>query len=148
MMGGYWYVEGADGVHYCWAKVPTFRCPFGEGPPVALTDALDSEAENGWPTSDKLVRMFQRAHGTGMGGRERDEQDRLTDRCRGCGAQLERLGYRAWAEREKPPGEHGEGVVAEALGFGRVQPIGDARYFRTKKQAAAWARKQAGKSPG
>ena len=29
-MPGYWYIEGADGRHYCYAKEPTFVCPMGE----------------------------------------------------------------------------------------------------------------------
>ena len=81
-MPGYWYIEGADGRHYCYAKEPTFVCPMGE--PVEYDRVEDSEDRE--PTARltvpaimpaaeqlamdalllaKMIRSAHRRHGAG-----------------------------------------------------------------------------------
>lgn len=144
MTGGYWYVEGGNGERFAWAKTPTYSCPFRAGPPGWFGSVLaESEDADELPTIDAIERMFRRAHGTYQSGspRARDGNGRLTDRCSACGAKLTRHGFAAWAERDR-----GSTGISERLGIALVDRIGENRYFRTKKRAEAWARREADKS--
>jgi hypothetical protein len=51
-MAGYWYIEGADGRHYCYAKDPTYVCPMGE--PVVFE--RNEGAEDVGPTARLMVK--------------------------------------------------------------------------------------------
>lgn len=158
-MYSYFYFEGTDGRHYCWAKTPTFVCPMAE--PVeyipngdgeegyhqiklADLEPLTSAAQLLGVDPLELGMMFKRAHSSGRGGRKRVD-GKVTDICSACGHRLERLGFRVWIERT-PTDEEADTasnrVGARLFGSGPqwVTEPGSTRYLDTKKEATTWAK--------
>ena len=151
-MVGYWYIEGADGRRYCYAKEPTFVCPMGE--PVEYDRVEDSEDRE--PTARltvpaitpaaerlamdplllaKLIRSAHQRHGA---GRARVD-GRLTDTCAACGHKMVRHGFRYWIEA-KPRTADPRTRIAQRLGFSEYQQVEGSWYARTKRDAQTWAR--------
>lgn len=138
-MGGYWYVEGADGHHFCWSKVPTFECPNADG-----LDAPDGIEPVDGIDGRHLSDLIKYAHRRYSAGRARVD-GRLTNQCSVCGVAMTRLGFRAWETKPRNE-EDSRSRVAERLGFDNHDPVGETKWCRTKKQAEEWARSRARKS--
>lgn len=129
-----------DGRRYCYAVEPTYRCPLADAVPEEVTDvpeAIVAAAAALGSDAYLLARALRKAH-TGMlatdGGRQR-EDGKLTDRCRCCGARMERLGFRVWIEEPLDP-DSTKGRISSRLGFNGYQQVdGSSRYFPTKARA-------------
>lgn len=163
----YWYLNRQRDDHqFCWARHPTFVCHFQEGLP-STTGPIGAVLIEGYEPTEhdlqvrelrqdaerlgitRLSEMIESAHRRGGiskdGYRLRLDDGTLTDRCRVCGGKLQRKGFAAWEER--PPTDEDEGpskTMAVRLGFNTHVRVGKTRYFRTKKKAEEWARKQTG----
>lgn len=156
----YWYVDGKDGRHYCWSKQPTFVCPLAD--PVVYVKHEDGESGHHELRDDaieiqagaallkidpvKFGRIMRSAHQRVSSVRERDDAGKLTDRCAACGHQLDRLGFRAWIERE-PTAEEADTasnrINSRLFGAGPRWLTVESFYCETKKEAQAWARDEA-----
>lgn len=159
MAFSYRYYEGTDGRHYCYAPAPTFVCPMadlteyvpnpdGEGGEhrIKLGDLepLTSAAQKLGVDPLELGMMLKRTHHSGRSGRKRVD-GKLTDICAGCGHKLDRLGFRAWVERE-PTAEEADNasdrIGARLFGSGPRWITDESHYFATKKEAVEWAREE------
>lgn len=154
-MAGYWYIEGADGRHYCYAKEPTYLCPMAE--PVLFDRAEDCEGSEPVPRLTVpaitpaaqqlaidpllLAKLIRSAHHRIGAGRARVD-GRLTDTCAACGHKLTRKGFRYWIEA-KPPRSHPRAQIAQRLGFSEYEHVEGSWYAKTKRDARAWARGRA-----
>ena len=142
----YWIVgPSKDGRRWAWAKSPTFTCPVERSASEARREgALPSEelmasaAILGVDARWLAMRLAGASH-----GRERDAQERLTDRCR-CGAKLRREGFACWVERLPTEDELEQtgAQISRALGGDGWRQDGPRRYMDTKREAEAWAREQ------
>lgn len=129
---GYWYIEGADGRHYCWSKQATDLCPNRDG--MIVHDLL---ADNDCGLDVQLIaKSIQRSH-------RQYHDDLRKGYCGACGMRLERLGYDTWVE-EPNPSEVTQ-RVADRLGYGGAwrRVDGSLRRFKLKREAEAYAREQA-----
>lgn len=155
----YWYIDGKDGRHYCYAKEPTFLCPMGEPTEYVVPAPEGSETEGAHVLKDAtkaavtaaaeqlgmdpvlLGMIVKRGHSHRHGRRRVD--GRLTDQCVACGARMERKGFRVWIEA-LPTEEDAQSRIADRLGFSGYRPVpGSSFYLDTKKEAAQWARDEA-----
>ena len=151
-MPGYWYIEGADGRHYCYAKEPTFVCPMGEPveydrpegsedsePTARLTvEAIVPAASQLGMDPLRLAKLIRSAHHRAGAGRARVD-GRLTDMCAACGHKLQRQGFRYWIEA-KPLTTDSRTRIAQRLGFSEYQQVEGSWYATTKRDAQTWAR--------
>jgi len=139
MTPSWWYLPGADGTHYNWAKHPTFECPNAdtvtytaaeregeEGTWVLQRDAISAAAAAIGADAILLAKLLRRCHHTSVGGRLR-VHGVLTNRCAVCGATMTRKGYRAW-------------ITAPGAGAGAQRTTTRTTWHRTRREAAAWAR--------
>lgn len=157
MSYSYFYVEGVDGRHYCYAKTPTFTCPMAE--PVEYVPNANGEGGEHRLKSGLVETFDEAASALSMGpvllgkvlktahqrkGTERLRvDDRLTDLCAVCGHRMERLGFRVWIEH-LPTEEDTQSRIANRLGFSGWRTVdGSHRYMDTKKEAQQWARDEA-----
>ena len=154
-MPGYWYIEGADGRRYCYAKDPTYLCPMGD--PVVYERSEDSEDSEPVPrlTLDVMVPAAERlgmdqmllakvigsAHLRAGAGRARID-GRLTDICATCGHKLIRKGFRYWIEA-KPRTADSQTRIAQRLGFSDYRQVEGSWYANTKRDAQTWAQGRA-----
>lgn len=139
MTGGYWYIEGGDDRHFCYAKTPSFVCRHADGDDLGRLAGLAAE-ERGITRLAEIVRNAHRRSVSSI--RARDAAGKLTDDCAVCGAKLKRLGFAVWEER--PAGEEtSQHRIAQRLGFGSHVRVGETKYRRTKKAASDWAAKNA-----
>lgn len=136
----YHYYRGADGLRFCYAPGATYRCPLApESEPKLLTLAA---AELLKCDAAKLARIFERMHNVSL--RERDEATgKLTETCRVCGSKLDRLGFAAWAERDKPEADSVGERISEAVFGAVVEQVEPRRYFERKREAMSWAVEEA-----
>jgi hypothetical protein len=147
----YYYVEGTDGRHYCYAKEPSYRCPVGwtdrqgkddpEPGAFVITETIADGALYLGVDPQFLARKI-----THSADRSRDEHDKLTEFCV-CGRRLSKLGYRYWIEGPPPKdaddSQRATAAMRRALqGSGFIQVEGS-WYAKTKKDAQAWARMRA-----
>lgn len=158
MTPAHWYVPGSGGLHYNWAKHPTFECPNAE--PVTYT-APEHEGEEGtWKLERqeftaaaaaigadpillaKLVR--QRHHASGAGRARIDGV--LTDRCALCGAKMIRKGFRGWidAPTEDPASKR----VSHRLGFAPPRETRRVTWHPTRRAARGWAQHERARAAG
>lgn len=151
MRAGYWYVSGADGLHCCWAKSPSYSCPFANGiddPEIVPVTSrlLPAIAETGMSV-ERVSRAVKRVHSSSNLRARVD--GKLTEHCAACGAKLTRHGFAAWLERELPDDAEltpSQRISEGIFGTAPTERVGEQRYFRTKRKAEEWARKQAAKS--
>jgi hypothetical protein len=165
----YRYWDGPGGARYCFNIEPTFRCPhdglrydvveLGTGKvtvtelrprdetvgitfSIHVTDEAKAAADLLGVDPLKLTRMLARSHNSNH-GRER-VNGKLTDRCKACGAKMERLGFRVWIERPKTEEEltaqdRTSSHVAERLGFSGERTVTvRSAYTDTKREAKQW----------
>lgn len=165
-----WYFEAPDGRRFNWNKEPTYTCPhegiryevhdFGTGK-VTITDARPADEAVGITFSRyiseetkqaaaalgvdplKLAKMITAGHRSTY-GRERVD-GKLTEKCRACGAKMERLGFRCWIDRpvsadEATEGEQASKAIAGRLGFADPRRTVQTFYAETKREADRWAR--------
>jgi hypothetical protein len=137
----YRYYEGTTDKRrqFCVATSPTFVCGYTDG----FEAAAGIMAVDGI-SGERLSEIVANAHARTLHSslRLRDADGKLTDECRVCGAKLIRKGFAAWEQRER---EEQTGI-AMRLGIEQFDKVGEKRYFRTKKQAWAWARKASGRA--
>jgi hypothetical protein len=138
----YWYYEGPDDRHFCWAKAPTFVCENAEG--LREEDAERIAVELGITKIDEIIANAHRRAAVSL--RERVD-GKLTDSCRVCGAKLTRKGFAAWEERPADP-TSSKARIGARLGLHSHERVGTTRYFRTKAKAKAWALKHSEKGVG
>jgi hypothetical protein len=154
-MSGYWYIGGADGRRYCFAKEPTFVCPMSE--PVVFDrpeDGADREpvprltvpaitpaAEQLAMSPLLLANLIRSAHNRPGAGRARVD-GRLTETCAACGHKLIRKGFRYWIEA-KPAAASSRTRIARRLGFSEYEQVEGSWYAKTKRDARTWARGRA-----
>lgn len=152
---GYWAYPEVDGVRFCYAKAPTYRCPIAEalGRPVGA--ALAEGAAPRLPLAEaadvlgidptRLGAMLRTAHSRSHEVRARVD-GKPTDRCAVCGHRLDRLGFRVWREHLVPEGELTSEQRASARlgevfgGDGLYWATTESLYLDTKREAATWAR--------
>lgn len=145
-MRGYWYIEGADGRHYCWSKEPSFSCPIGTA--ERLGDLFEQACAHADISPAWMLRRLQH-----NGGRFRDEKTgRWVAQCDSCGHKLDRLGFRYWIEGP-PPADDGLGALNAALnktllGGSGFTTVEGPWYAPTKKDAEAWARGRVAETKG
>lgn len=136
MLGSYWYIEGADGRHYCYAKDLSVECPVGSM--GRLGDILELAAAEVGIDEAFMLRKLQHS-----AGRKR-ENGKLTDLCDACGHKLTRLGFRYWIEGPPPKDADGMALVGRtinlAMGGSGFTIVEGPWYAKTKKAAQAWAR--------
>lgn len=89
-MGTRYYSGGRR--RYLWNTAATYRCPNADAPPWALVEVAHEAGVH------RLPEMFKAAHQRSSRIRQRDENDRPTDRCSVCGGKLQKVGYRVWVE--------------------------------------------------
>lgn len=160
-MHSYFYYEGTDGRHYCYAKTPTFTCPMAEPVEVRPTVIEPREGERDITHEHHLTAehaeaitaaaaalgmdalklgMALRSHHQRRGAQRERVNGKLTDTCAACGHRMEREGFRVWVE-ELPLGEDAQSRIADRLGFSSWRTVpGSSRYLDTKKEAQGWAR--------
>jgi hypothetical protein len=160
-MGGSWYMDAPGDRRFNWNKQPTYVCPLGDpldfpervegeepGPPVLKPESATRFEEGAmYMACDPilLAKAVRKAHHSFTAGRRRDESGALTDECAVCGARMNRLGFRAWEDVPRHDDKMGQRVAAR-LGMDLPRKVLRSRYFRTKKQAEAWARAGAKKA--
>lgn len=138
MFGSYWYIEGADGRHYCYAKDASYECPVGAG---EMDDIL-RDATNAIGFDEELFNyLVRRWHHS---AHRRRIDGKLTDLCESCGHKLTRRGVRYWIEG--PPPKDGEGMarvsrqINLAMGGSGFTTVEGPWYAKTRKAAQEWAR--------
>jgi hypothetical protein len=137
MFGSYWYIEGGDGRHYCYAKELSVECPIGSM--ERLGDTLTIAAEEVGIDPAFMLRKLQHS------AQRRRDDGKLTMLCSGCGHKLTSLGFRYWIEGDPP--REGTAMIGRAVslalgGSGFVMVEGP-WYATTKKDAQAWAHMRA-----
>lgn len=145
----YLYYDGPEGVHYCYAKEPTYTCRHDrqksgddeEHPPMA--DPLEAGVIAAGMKPEFIRRLLAREHQ--RQGRWRDPKtDRLTERCGACGAKLRRRGFAVWTETPAPDPDTSTARISSRLsevfgGDGIHRVHSDHKYVDTKKEARALA---------
>jgi len=145
-----WYLEGPRGLHFHWAKHPSFECPNAD--PVLYTPA-ERVGENGtWALQRAEVaaaaaaigadavmlgQLLRQRHASHAAGRLRVDGT-LTDRCAICGTKMTRKGFRAWIDEPNP--DVASQRIAGRLGFGAPRTTVRTTWHPTKRDAEAWAR--------
>lgn len=148
LSNGYWYMEGADGRHFCFAKEPTYTCPHAHFERTRVdeetveripTPAVKRAAEALGADPELLARGLERQHASFTYGRRR-VNGKLTDQCAVCGARMQRKGFRCWIEREPTDDERNDmnSRVAGRLGFSNMRTE-RSFYVDTKREAREWA---------
>lgn len=120
-----WYIRGADGKDYCWAKEPSYRCPIGSA--ERLGDILEAAAEELGVGREWLLRKIKHA------GRRARVDGRLTDRCAECGHKLERLGFHCSIR------VHDDEQTVAGFTMAKMEKQ---FYLDTKREAERWAREE------
>lgn len=140
-MTGYWYIEGADGRHFCWSKELSVTCPVGSK--EELGDVLAAACSVVGIDPAYMLRRLKH------NGYRKRVDGRLTDRCETCNHKLERLGYRCWIERPYTDEElQASGDLRatvrlnQALGSAGMKTV-KVFYVDTKREAQQWAREEA-----
>jgi len=150
MMPSHWYFAGAAGLHYNWAKHPTFECPNAE--PVTYAPP-EREGEQGTWTLEReeftmaaaaigadpilLATLVRQRHHTSGAGRLRVDGV-LTDRCALCGTKMVRNGFRAWIDA--PADDAAAKRVSRRLGFAPPRTTQRVTWHPTRRAAREWAR--------
>ena len=135
----YHYYPGADGLRCCYASQPTFRCPLVETrEPDLLIGAAAAMLE---VDEVKLAQIFERAHRRNL--RERDDAGKFTGRCQVCGSQLDRIGFAAWKEHDKPDATNVGEQISQRVFGAIVERLTPSRYFERKREAMEWCREEA-----
>lgn len=140
MLGGYWYIEGADGRHYCYAKEPSFVCPIGSAD--RLGDLFDTACEEAGISKEWMLRRLRH------NGYRARVNDRLTDRCESCGHKLDRLGFRCWIEEPYTREDLRDSSVRVTVQLNKTlsgnTPFKTVKSFHldTKREAQRWAREE------
>jgi hypothetical protein len=145
MFGSYWYIEGADGRHYCYSKEASYRCPIGAGgePPKDGSGLTAAERESRIQRAAVVVGVSKEflMRKLGHSGHRARVDGRLTEHCEACGHRLERLGFRYWIESDKPQEGLSETTrrLNRAMGGSGFTMVEGPWYADTKKDAQAWA---------
>lgn len=148
-----WFLSGARGRAYNWAKHPTFVCPNAD--PVSYTPAEPGATEGTWSLTRPEVataaaaigadavmlgQLLRQRHASHTAGRLR-VGDRVTDRCSICGAKMIRKGFRAWIdEPDDSDDASAQRRIAGRLGFEAPRRTLRTTWHPTKREAEAWAR--------
>lgn len=157
---GYWYIEGGPGVRLCYAKSPTYICPHAYFERVRDADdkvtgrvptaAAEKVAAVLGTDPESAAKLLERGHRS-MGGRLRVD-GKLTERCEGCGAKMQRKGFRIWREElvpeeERTSEQRTSAAINSRLGFdGQTWKTTYSGYVETKREAEGWARENAASS--
>lgn len=141
MFGGYWYIDGADGRRYCYAKEPTYRCHVGaiERDPVApdagyvLTPAIVAAADKLEIDAQFLARKLRHSP-------ERSRVNgKLTDDCNACGHRMERVGFRYWIEVVDTESRTPSTQLTQMMGGTPTKTVEGPWFAKTKQAAKQWA---------
>lgn len=164
----YRYYEAPDRRQFCYATHPTFTCPQsrslwdyhdletgdtkvverepGERMGVTFTRHVNDRVKHGarqlGMDPDRLAGMIAVAHRRDSGRARID--GKLTDKCKVCGAKMERVGFHCWVERpyteEELESSSARATVSlnAALGTQALKTIRNL-YVDTKKEAREWA---------
>lgn len=164
----YRYYQAPDGRHFCYATHPTFSCPHsrslwdyhdletgetkvverepGERMGFTFTRHVSDRVVHGarqlGMDPERLATLIATAHRRDSGRARID--GKLTNKCKVCGATMERIGFRCWTERPYTEEELEDSTARTTVAINArlgTQALRTVRslYVDTKKEARRWA---------